>query len=117
MLYWTLCSSGLANHGNAEMRKEIRELEDDQPFMVSARRTKVEVENLRKQLTISSPKDVDVVPLLLPLHKESMKLRKELAKHKKKVTSLELMMKKKNEQDVDEMNEVEKNKLEKEIKD
>ena len=97
------------------MRKEIRELEDDQPFMVNARSTKEEVDNSLKELTISAPKDSAVVPLLLPLHKESMNLRKEMAKHKKKVASLERMMKKKNEQDVDKMNEVEKNKLEKEI--
>jgi len=109
-------SSGLANHGNAEMRKEIRELEDDQPFMVNARRIKEEVEDLLNQLTISAPKDADVVPLLLPLHEESKKLRKVVTKHRKKVTALEIRMKKKkNSQDMGELNEGEKNRLEKEI--
>ena len=49
-------SAGTANHGLEEMRKEIREVEDDEQFMVNARLAKVDMDKLQAQLELTRPK-------------------------------------------------------------
>ena len=110
-------SAGCANHAFDEMRKDIRELEKDEPFMVNARKTKSDIGKMLDALTISSPKDKEVEPVLLPVHKESLKLRKEVVKLRKKVKALEDKKNKKSDQQRDEeLDEKAQEKAQSEIK-
>ena len=106
-------SSGIANKGPDEMRVQIRELEENNVFLENAKRAEVKISKVLQQLSLTPQithveKDIDIddeeltledlavyeapiEPLLLPVHKESLALRRAINKLTAKVAELEAL--------------------------